>query len=99
MKTSNNKTQYLIGICFACKKYLYCDIELSTRKRACSCDKSIKPSKKNRNDKIKVTFTRVSSPDLQAEPLKFIQKKVTKFGYSLDLTSLYVPLVIVHFRE
>jgi hypothetical protein len=89
MKTSNNKTQYLIGTCLACKKCLYCGIELSTRKRAYSCDKSIKPSKKNRNDKVKVTFTRVSSPDLQAEPLKFIQKKVTKFGYSLDLKTTF----------
>jgi len=59
------------------------------RKRACSCDKNIKPSKANRNDKVKVVFSRVSSPDLQSEPLKFIREKVTKFGYSLDLNTTF----------
>jgi hypothetical protein len=59
------------------------------RKRTCSCDKNIKPSKVNRNDKVKVAFSRVSSPDLQSEPLKFIKEKVAKFGYSLDLNTTF----------
>ena len=89
MKTSNTKAQYLIGTCFGCKKCLYCGVELSMRKRACSCDKNIKPSKGNRNDKVKVAFNRVLSPDLSSERLKFIQEKATKFGYSLDLNTTF----------
>ena len=89
MKTSKDKdkTQYLIGTCLGCKKYLYCGVELSMRKRTCSCDKNIKPNKENRNNKVKVAFSCVLSPDLQSEPLKFIQEKVVKFGYSLILRS------------
>jgi hypothetical protein len=89
MKTSNTKTQYLIGTCFGCKKCLYCGVELSMRKKTCSCDKNIKPNKGNRNNKVKAAFPRVSSPDLQSEPLKFVQEKVAKFGYSLDLNTTF----------
>lgn len=89
MKTSEVKTQYLIRTCLSCKKCLYCGVELSMRKRTCSCDKSIKPSKGNRNDKVKAAFPRVSSPDLKSGPLKFIREKVVKFGYTLDLNATF----------
>ena len=89
MKTSKVKTQYLIGTCLGCKKCFYCGVELNMRKRICSCDKNIKPNKENWNDKVKVAYSRVSSPDLQSEPLKFIQEKVAKFGYSLDLNATF----------
>ncbi|PKY60928.1 hypothetical protein RhiirA4_485233 [Rhizophagus irregularis] len=59
------------------------------RKRACSCDKTIKPSKSNRTDKVKVAYPRISSPDLPSEPLKFIQENITRFGYSLDITTKF----------
>lgn len=85
MKTSKAQKQYLIGTCLGCKKCLYCGTELSIRRKTCSCDKTIKPSKLNRTDKVKVAFPRVSSPDLPSEPLKYIQEKVTHFGYSLNL--------------
>jgi hypothetical protein len=89
MKTSNIKTQYLIGTCLGCKKCLYCGVELSRRKRTCSCDKNIKPNKGNQNYKVKAAFPRVSSPDLQPEPLKFIQEKVAEFNYSLDINATF----------
>ena len=87
--TSNVKTQYLIGTCLGCKKCLYCGVDLSMRKKTCSCDKNVKPNKGNRNNKVKFANPRVSSPDLQPEPLKFIQERVAKFGYSLDLNATF----------
>lgn len=89
MNTSNTQKQYLIGTCLGCKRCLYCGTELSIRKRACSCDKTIKPSKSNKTDKVKVTYPRISSPDLPSEPLKFIQENITRFGYSLDITTKF----------
>jgi hypothetical protein len=89
MSSSNAPKQYLVGTCLCCKKCLYCGVDLSTRKKTCSCDKTIKPSKNNRTDKVKVVFTRVSSPDLPPEPLKYIQDKVTHFGYSLNLKTKF----------
>ncbi len=102
MSASNIQKQYLIGTCLGCKKCLYCGTELSIRKKACSCDKTVKPSKKNRTDKVKVAYPRISSPDLSPEPLKYIQESITRFGYSLNLkqnsSSLIAVLVIVLFK-
>lgn len=89
MDTSNTQKQYLIGTCLGCKRCLYCGAELSIRKRACSCDKTIKPSKSNRTDKVKIAYPRISSPDLSSEPLKFIQENITRFGYSLDIKTKF----------
>jgi hypothetical protein len=89
MKTSKTQKQYLIGTCLGCKKCLYCGTELSLRKKVCSCDKTIKPCKGNRTDKVKVAFSRYSSPDLPPERLKYIQERVTNFGYSLDLKTKF----------
>lgn len=89
MSTSNTQKQYLIGTCLGCKKCLYCGAELSIRKKACSCDKTIKPCKSNRTNKVKIAYPRVSSPDLPPEPLKFIQESITRFGYSLDFKTKF----------
>jgi hypothetical protein len=89
MKTTKTQTQYLIGTCLGCKKCLYCGADLNTRKKTCSCNKTIKPTRTNRTDKVKVAYPRVSSPDSLTEPLKYIQEKVTQFGYSLDLKTTF----------
>ncbi len=78
--------EYLIGTCLGCKKCLYCGNELSIRKRMCLCDKTIKSSKKNRTDKVKVAYPRISTPNLPFKQLEYIQKSVTRFEYSLDLS-------------
>src|SRR6266536_783905 len=89
MNTSNTQKQYLIGTCLSCKKCLYYGTELSIRKKTCSCDKTIKPYKSNRTDKVKVAYPQVSSPDLPPEPLKFIQESVFCFGYFLDFKTKF----------
>ncbi len=82
-------TQYLIGTCLGCKKCLYCGSELSIRKKMCTCNKTIKPSKKNRTDKVKVAYSRVSTPNLPLEQLQYIQNSVTHFKYSLDFNTKF----------
>lgn len=77
--------EYLIGTCLGCKKCLYCGTELSIRKRMCSCNKTIKPSKSNRTDKVKVAYSRISTPKLPPKQLEYIQKSVAQFNYSLNL--------------
>jgi hypothetical protein len=77
--------QYLIGTCLGCKKCLYCGIELSIRKRMCLCDKTVKPGKTNRTDKVKVVYPRMSTPNLSPKQLEYIQECITRYEYSLDL--------------
>src|SRR5581483_7551886 len=81
--------QYLIGTCLGRKKCLYCGSELSIRKKSCSCDKTVKPSRGNRTDQVKVAFSRNSKPDLPPRQLEFIQERVNRFGYSLDLNTAF----------
>src|SRR6266496_1155854 len=47
MKTCQNSKIYEIGTCFFCMKCMYC------AKTDCNCDKSVKPSKKNRTTTVK----------------------------------------------
>src|SRR4051794_34012274 len=89
MNMSNSQTLYLFGTCLFCKKCFFWGCYFNSRKKTCSCDKTIKPSKNNRTDKVKVVFTRVLSPNLLPEPLKYIQDKITYFGYSLDLKTKF----------
>ena len=81
--------EYLIGTCFGCKKCLYCGVELSIRKKLCSCDKTVKPNTKNRTEQVKNVFTRISKPNLPQEQLKYIKEYVARFGYSLDLDTTF----------
>jgi hypothetical protein len=81
--------EYLIGTCLGCKKCLYCADELSIRKKMCSCDKTIKPGKSNRTDKVKIIYPRISTPQLSYKQLEYIQESVTRFGYSLDLNTKF----------
>lgn len=81
--------EYFIGTCLGCKKCLYCGDELSIRKRMCSCDKTIKPSKKNRTDKVKVAYSRVFTPNLSSKQCEYIKSTVTRFNYSLDLSTKF----------
>jgi hypothetical protein len=53
----------------------------------CSCDKDIKPSKNNRTDKVKIAYSRISTPNLPPKQLEYIQESVTQFKYSLDLSN------------
>ena len=55
----------------------------------CTCNKTIKPSKKNRTDKIKVTYSQVSTPNLPPEQFQYIQNSVIHFKYSLDFNTKF----------
>ncbi len=79
--------KYLIGTCLGCKKCLYCGVEFSIRKKMCSCDKTIKPNKSNRTDKVRTVYSRISKPNLAPKQLEYIQEKVTHFKYSLDFNT------------
>ena len=81
--------EYLIGTCLRCKKCLYCGVELSIRKKTCICDKTIKPSTKNRTEQVKVAFSRISKPSLSQKQLEYIQESINRFGYSLDPTTTF----------
>jgi hypothetical protein len=81
--------EYLIGTCLGCKKCLYCGIELSTRKKTCLCNKTIKPSKKNRTERVKVAYPRVSTPNLPPKQLEYLQESISQFGYSLDTNTKF----------
>ncbi|CAB4477460.1 unnamed protein product [Rhizophagus irregularis] len=54
-----------------------------------SCDKTIKPSKKNRTNKVKVAYSQVFASELFSKQYKYIKDNVTRFNYSLDLTTKF----------
>ncbi|CAG8583132.1 14735_t:CDS:2 [Rhizophagus irregularis] len=79
--------EYLIGTCFSCKKCLYCGAELSIQKKMCLCDKTIKPHKNNRTDKVRNVFSRILKPDLPPKQLEYIQEKINYFKYSINFNT------------
>ena len=81
--------QYLIGTCLGCKKCLYCGSELSIQKRMCLCDKTVKPGKVNRTDKVKVVYPRIATPNLPPKKLEYLQERIVRFNYSLDLNTTF----------
>lgn len=81
--------EYLIGTCLRCKRCLYCGSELSIRKKTCLCNKTIKPTKNNRTESVKVVFTRIYRPDLPPKQLEYIQESISRFGYSLDTNTKF----------
>ena len=81
--------EYLISTCLGCKKCLYCGIELSIKKKMCVCNKTIKPSIKNRTEQVKIAFSRISKPNLPLKQLEYIQESITRFDYSLDLSKTF----------
>lgn len=81
--------EYLIGTCLSCKKCLYCGVEFSIQKKMCTCDKTIKPSTKNWTEQVKIAFTRISKPTLPLKQREYIQESITRFGYSLDITTTF----------
>lgn len=86
MKTRQNSKIYEIGTCFFCMKCMYCG------KITCNCDKSIKPSNKNRTNDVKYYRGCVHSLD-DNNGNEFYTKKVLesveKFEYKLDLNKKF----------
>lgn len=74
---------YKIGTCFGCQKCLYCGVNLKIE--ICDCNKTAKPSRKNRTDLVKNAFTRVFNPISNPKQIDFIKNKNNSFAYGFDL--------------
>ncbi|UZO27302.1 uncharacterized protein OCT59_019503 [Rhizophagus irregularis] len=74
---------YKIGTCFGCQKCLYCGVNLKIE--ICDCNKTAKPSRKNRTDLVKNAFTRVFNPISNPKQIDFIKNKNDSFAYGFDL--------------
>ena len=48
--SSISPRNYQIGVCFVCQLCMYCGIDLTSNN--CNCDKTIKPTKKNRTSQV-----------------------------------------------
>jgi hypothetical protein len=80
----NIKLKYKRGTCFGCRKCLYCGVDLQQQR--CNCDVTKPPTRKNRTANVKFAFTRIFNPDNWMKvQISFIQEKVLKYNYSLDL--------------
>ncbi|CAB4418466.1 unnamed protein product [Rhizophagus irregularis] len=74
---------YKIGTCFGCQKCLYCGVNLKIE--ICDCNKTAKPSRKNRTDLVKNAFTRVFNPISNPKQIDFIKNKNDSFTYEFNL--------------
>ena len=81
------KLRYKRGTCFGCQKCLYCGVDLQQQK--CKCKTSMIPNKKNRTTAVKYAFTRIFSPDWTKDKISFIQEKVLKYNYSINLKNTF----------
>lgn len=75
---------YQIGTCFICQTCMYCGINLITNN--CNCDKTVKPTKKNRTQDVP-NFRNLSyKPDkVHEEVKKIISSSNQKYGYKLNM--------------
>ena len=82
--TSISPRNYQIGTCFACQLCMYCGIDLTSNN--CNCDKTVKPTKKNRTDQVP-NFRNLSyKPNkIHEEIKKTISFSNQKYGYKLNM--------------
>jgi len=79
---------YEVGTCFFCEKCMYCGKYLKVA--TCNCDKSIKPSKKNRTQKVKCYRNCSYIPNSNDIYAQKARESVTKFGYiNVDLNKFF----------
>jgi hypothetical protein len=85
--TQNKKLKYKRGTCFGCQKCLYCGVDLQQQK--CKCKTSKPPNKKNRTAAVKYAYTRIFNPDWTKDKISFVQEKVLKYNYSINLKDTF----------
>lgn len=82
--SSISPRNYQIGTCFVCQLCMYCGIDLTSNN--CSCDKTIKPSKKNRTNQVPNFRNLAYKPDkIHEEIKKTISFSNQKYGYKLNM--------------
>src|SRR5688572_26462959 len=79
---------FQIGVCFVCQLCMYCGIDLTTNN--CNCDKTIKPSKKNRTIQVPNFRNLAYKPNkIHEEIKKTISSSNQKYGYKLNMELAY----------
>src|SRR5581483_12242587 len=75
-----NMVQYEIGTCYGCCKCMYCGCDLSVEK--CKCNKTVKPKRSNRTEKVPYTFSRNFEPNMLLCKKTFLQKRNILYSYN-----------------
>ena len=83
MDEQATKLIYKRGTCFGCRKCLYCGVDL--QQQECKCKIREPPNINNRTANVKNAYTRIFNPDWTKDQKNFIQKKVLKYNYSVNL--------------
>src|SRR6185436_20327995 len=94
---AERKLYYLRGTCLGCRKCLFCAADL--QKTICKCNLNLIPGKTNRTEAVKQVYTRCFEPNWAQAKFEFIQDKITKYNYKLNLKKVldfhFVENVIV----
>ena len=75
---------YQIGVCFLCQLCMYCGVDLTSNN--CNCDKTIKPTKKNRTSNVANFRNLVYKPNIVHETVKnTLSHSNQKYGYKMNM--------------
>ena len=75
---------YQIGTCFSCQMCMYCATDLTSNN--CNCDKTIKPTRKNRTKEVPNFRILSYKPDIAHEVIKNTLSSCNqKYGYKLNM--------------
>lgn len=86
--SSISPRNYQIGVCFTCQICMYCGIDLTSNN--CGCDKTVKPTKKNRTEKVPYFRNLAYKPDKVHEKIKIaLLFSNQKYGYKLNMELPY----------
>ncbi|CAG8562730.1 uncharacterized protein OCT59_023864 [Rhizophagus irregularis] len=86
--SSISPRNYQIGVCFTCQLCMYCGLDLTSNN--CNCDKSIKPTKKNRTKEVANFRNLTYKPAIVHEKIKnTLSNSNQKYGYKLDIELPY----------
>jgi hypothetical protein len=83
--TSISPRNYQIGTCFACQLCMYCGIDLTSNN--CNCDKTLKPTKKNRTREVPNFRILSYKPDNNEVIKRFLLFCNQQYGYKLNMES------------
>jgi len=73
------KLKYRRGICFSCRKCLYCGIDL--QQNICNCNLSDAPHRVNLTAAVKNEFTRLFNPNWVKEQIDYVRQKISLYTH------------------